>query len=134
LAVRFLLDTHIVVRWLVDPRKLSREQTRILNQATRRAEPIGLSAMSLLEIALLLESGSLHHKAASEDLFGHLAENPLLEILPLTIKIANEVIRLGSALRDPADRTIVATARVRHLRLLTSDERIIESQLVQVIE
>jgi PIN domain nuclease of toxin-antitoxin system len=36
-------------------------------------------------------------------------------------------------LRDPADRTIVATARVRNLRLLTSDQRIIESNLVPVV-
>jgi PIN domain nuclease of toxin-antitoxin system len=134
LAVRFLLDTHIAVRWLVDPRKLSREQARILDQATRRAEPLGLSGMSLLEIALLLESGSLRNRTAPEDLFGLLAGNPVLEILPLTIEIANEVVRLGPALRDPADRTIVATARVHHLRLLTSDQRIVESRLVPVIE
>jgi PIN domain nuclease of toxin-antitoxin system len=36
-------------------------------------------------------------------------------------------------LRDPADRAIVATARVHKLRLVTSDERIIESELVPVI-
>lgn len=36
--------------------------------------------------------------------------------------------------RDPADRAIVATARVHRLRLVTSDQRIIESKLVPVIE
>jgi PIN domain nuclease of toxin-antitoxin system len=123
-----------VLRWLVEPRKLSREQARILDQATRRGEPMALSGMSLLEIALLLEAGSLHSKATPEDLFGQLAGHSLIEILPLTIEIANEVVRFGSTLRDPADRTIVATARVHHLRLLTSDQRIVESQLVPVIE
>lgn len=90
--------------------------------------------MSLLEIALLLEGGSLQNKATPEDLFGQLAGHPLVEILPLSIEIANEVVQLGSGLRDPADRTIVATARVYHLRLLTSDQRIIESHLVPIIE
>jgi PIN domain nuclease of toxin-antitoxin system len=37
-------------------------------------------------------------------------------------------------LRDSADRTIVATARVHRLRLLTSDRRIIDSKLVSVID
>ena len=37
---------------------------------------------------------------------------------------------MGDSLRDPGDRVIVATARVHHLRLLTADERIIESNLV----
>jgi PIN domain nuclease of toxin-antitoxin system len=36
-------------------------------------------------------------------------------------------------LRDPSDRAIVATARVRNLRLLTSDQRIIGSNLVAVV-
>jgi PIN domain nuclease of toxin-antitoxin system len=37
-------------------------------------------------------------------------------------------------LRDPADRAIAATARVHRLRLVTSDQRIIESKLVPVVE
>jgi PIN domain nuclease of toxin-antitoxin system len=37
-------------------------------------------------------------------------------------------------LRDPADRAIVATARVHRLRLLTSDQRIATSGLVPVVE
>jgi PIN domain nuclease of toxin-antitoxin system len=41
---------------------------------------------------------------------------------------------LGDSLRDPGDRIIVATARVHHLRLLTADQRIIDSDLVAVIE
>jgi prevent-host-death family protein len=36
-------------------------------------------------------------------------------------------------LRDPADRAIVATARVHRLRLITADRRIIDSKLVTVI-
>jgi hypothetical protein len=37
-------------------------------------------------------------------------------------------------LRDPADRAIVASARVHNLRLVTSDRRIIESKLAPVVE
>ncbi len=41
---------------------------------------------------------------------------------------------MGGALRDPADRAIVATARIHNLKLLTSDQRIIDSRLVPFIE
>lgn len=44
-----------------------------------------------------------------------------------------EISSLG-ILRDPADRVITATARVHGLRLLTSDQRIIEHGLVKVVE
>jgi PIN domain nuclease of toxin-antitoxin system len=56
------------------------------------------------------------------------------QIIPIDIDIAFEVAALGDALRDPADRTTVATARVHRLTLVTSDQRIIESKLVPVID
>ncbi|MBZ5594985.1 MAG: type II toxin-antitoxin system VapC family toxin [Acidobacteriia bacterium] len=128
---RLLLDTHIVVRWLTDPKKLSREQNRVLESAVRRAEPIALSVLSLLEIAVLGSTGKLGLKVALEDLFEDL-QGPVFQILPLTCEVAAEVVLLSS-LRDPADRAIVATARVERLRLVTSDHRIIESKLAPVV-
>jgi len=134
LTPRFLLDTHIVVRWLVAPKKLSREQTRGLREAIRRSEPLGISAITLLEIAVLFGEGAARSHVPAEDLLSELESNPAFQILPLTVDVAAEVAALGGSLRDPADRAIVATARVRKLRLITSDRRIIESALVPVIE
>jgi PIN domain nuclease of toxin-antitoxin system len=132
LLPRFLLDTHVAVRWLIDAKKLSREQIRALEGAVRRTEPVALSTMSLLEIAMLTSEGKL--RLPLEDFFGELQANPLFRVIPLTYEIATEVASLGSSLRDPADRAIVATARVHRLRLVTSDQRIIESKLVPVVE
>jgi PIN domain nuclease of toxin-antitoxin system len=131
LLPRLLLDTHIVVRWLTDSRKLSREQTRVLESAVRRTEPIALSAISLLEIAVIGSAGRLGLKVALEELFEDL-QIPVFQILPLTCEVVAEVVLLGN-LRDPADRVIVATARIERLRLVTSDQRIIESKLVPVV-
>lgn len=128
---RLLLDTHIVVRWLTNAKKLSREQVRVLEAAVRRTEPIALSAISLLEIAVLGSAGRLGLRVALEELFKDL-QSPVFQILPLTYEVAAEVASLGG-LRDPADRAIVATARVQRLRLVTSDQRIIESKLVPVV-
>src|ERR1035438_7479344 len=50
---RFLLDTHIVIRWLSDSKRLSREQLLIIDSAERRGECVGVSAFSLIEIVLL---------------------------------------------------------------------------------
>jgi PIN domain nuclease of toxin-antitoxin system len=131
LAPRFLMDTHVAIRWLADPKKLSRDQTRVLREAVARLEPVALSTISLLEIAV----GSSQQKIrpSAEELFRKLASSPMFQLLPITFEIAAEVAALGDSLRDPADRAIVATARVHHLRLLTSDQRIIESNLVPVI-
>jgi PIN domain nuclease of toxin-antitoxin system len=129
---RFLADTHILVRWLAEARRLSREQLQTLKRAERHGEPVAFSATSLLEIAGLANAGKL--KPSIDVLLSDLQASPLFDILPITYEIALEVASLGSALRDPADRAIVATARVHRLRLVTSDQRIIASKLVPVVD
>ncbi len=129
-----LADTHIVVRWLFGGRRLSREQARVLDVVTNRGETIAISAMSLLEMAALHTAGKLELDISLRQAFAMLQENPSAAILPITYEIAEEVAALGDNLRDPADRTIVATARVHRLRLVTSDVRIIESGLVPIID
>ncbi len=130
LLPRLLLDTHILVRWLIDAKKLSREQFRVLEAAVKRTEPVAISAMSLLEIAVLASAGSL--KISLPDFLASLAASPVFRLLPLSFEVAAEVAFLPG-LRDPADRTIVATARVHRLTLVTSDERIINSALVKIV-
>jgi PIN domain nuclease of toxin-antitoxin system len=133
LLPRLLLDTHVVIRWLFEAGKLSRTQLRALESAVRRGEPVAISAISLLEIAVLASGGRPGLKVALDEVFQVLNSNPVFRVLPLTYEVALDVGLLGP-LRDPADRAIAATARVHRLRLVTSDQRIIESKLVQVID
>ena len=55
-------------------------------------------------------------------------------MIPISFEIISEMSAIGGFLRDPFDWTIVATARVHGLRLVTSDERIIDSKLVEVVD
>jgi len=130
---RYLADTHIVARWFGAPQKLSREQRRVLREAERHGEPVAFSAITLLEIAVLVEHGIARIKITIEDLLNKISSDPLFEILPFTVEIAAEVAAVGPSLRDPGDRAIVATARVHRFILLTSDQRIIESKLVPTV-
>ena len=82
---------------------------------------------------MLFNSGLLRIRLSLDEIFEELETNPSFHILPLTIEIAKETSFLGSTLRDPADRVIVATARVHGLRLLTSDQRVIESKVVSAV-
>jgi PIN domain nuclease of toxin-antitoxin system len=87
--------------------------------------------MSLLEIALLAGDSKL--KLRLDEFFDAVQANPIFQVLPVTYEIASEFASLRS-LRDPSDRAIVATARVHRLWLVTSDERIIDSRLVPVVD
>jgi len=59
---------------------------------------------------------------------------PLVQLISITPAIAAEVAALPDSFhRDPADRILVASARVLGVTLLTQDRRIIDSGLVQTI-
>ena len=122
------------MRWLSEPRKLSREQTRVLDGVTRSGECVAISDITLLEIAAIFRSGRHRMHATPAELLRTLELDPAFQILPITVDIATEVATMGGTLADPADRAIVATARVHRLRLLTSDQRIAASKLVAVID
>jgi PIN domain nuclease of toxin-antitoxin system len=134
LLPRLLLDTHAAIRWVSESKKLSRQQTQALEGAMRRAESVAVCSISLLEMAVLASQGRVRLKLSLDQVFEELQASPGFRILPFTYEIATEVALIGHALKDPADRAIVATARVHRLRLVTSDQRIIESKLVAVID
>jgi PIN domain nuclease of toxin-antitoxin system len=98
-----------------------------------RSEPLAISAMTVLELAMLASEGRVNLNRPLDQFLGDLASNVGVRLLPITFEIALEAATLRS-LRDPADRAIVGTARVHRLRLVTSDQRIIDSNLVPVIE
>ena len=123
----------MLIRWLGDRRKLSRTQLRAMESAARRGEPVAVSAVSLLEIAVLASGEKPMLKLSLDEFFQDLSSNQVFRILPLTYEVALDVASL-SLLRNPSDRAIAATARVHRLRLVTSDQRIIDSKLVQVVE
>jgi PIN domain nuclease of toxin-antitoxin system len=103
-----------------------------MREAERHGEALAISAFSLIEIAML-PPGSRKITGRADQILWALEMNTIFSILPITIPIATDAGAL-MMLRDPADRTIVATARVHRLRLLTSDQRIIDSNLVSVID
>jgi PIN domain nuclease of toxin-antitoxin system len=120
-----LLDTHILIWWRLDSRRLSRNQARRLEDLERRQNPLAISAVTLWEIAVLSARGRIEIAQPLDAWLEELEVNPLIDVLPLTARIAAESVRLGSDFQnDPADRIIVATARIRGLPLMTADERI----------
>ena len=128
-----LLDTHALVWWVDGSKKLAREQYR----ATERAASTGalfVSEISFWEIAMLVEVGKLSVREPLDEWLERAAAAPTVQRIGITPTIAREVASLSTTRKwDPADRIIVATARVLGARLVTSDSRIIHSKLVPTI-
>ena len=128
-----LLDTHILLWWFEQPKRLSAKQRRTLQRAND-ANALGVSDMTLWEIALLLERGRIRLALPLDEWLARATAGPMIERHGISPAVAREVVDLAATRDwDPADRIIVATARVAGVPLVTSDTRIVESGLVQVV-
>ena len=54
-----LLDTHALVWWISDPKRIPAKGSRLINAAVRGGEPIAVSSISIWEIAMLVARGRL---------------------------------------------------------------------------
>jgi PIN domain nuclease of toxin-antitoxin system len=128
--VRYLLDTHAWIWSVLDHPRLSRRARAALN-AVPPEETIGIAAISLKEASWHLARGRI----VVDEKYGPwplwlraAASSPLVQVLPLTVDVAIESEHLGEPFPpDPADRLIVATARVHGLTLITPDRPIRKS-------
>jgi PIN domain nuclease of toxin-antitoxin system len=127
-----LLDTHVFLWWHLDRKQLSRKQRAVVERASDA--PVAVSDITLWEVALLVELGRVELDVPLGQWLELASAPPLVERLRVTPVIAAEVAILGSSLhRDPADRILVATARVHGLQFVTSDRAIAASRLVPVV-
>ncbi len=115
--MRLLLDTHVLLWSLTEPRKLS-GRTRAALEDT--ANEVFVSAVSGWEIAVKQTLGKLE---APDDLEAGIVRHGFL-LLNLTFAHAAHAGALPPHHGDPFDRMLVAQAQIERLILVTSDARI----------
>jgi PIN domain nuclease of toxin-antitoxin system len=122
------------VWWLIEPARLTSVQVQAIAEARNGDERLAVAAVTLWEIAKLVEYRRLTFDDPIERVLDRIERHPALSVLPLDACVASESTRLGARMpKDPTDQLIVATARVHGLRLVTADEAIRRSGTVQVV-
>jgi PIN domain nuclease of toxin-antitoxin system len=120
-----LLDTHILL-WLDSGSDRLRPSTRDLIDACWRAGgTILISAVSVWEIAVLVDTGRIGLDLPVAAWIERFATRPGIDIAPLSYLAAAQAYQLHHlAHRDPGDRLLIATAIERSCPLVTYDTRI----------
>jgi PIN domain nuclease of toxin-antitoxin system len=122
-----LLDTHVLV-WGVegDERRIGRQARRLLARA-ESAGAVVVSPVTLFEITALHVAGRLRLARPVERWIRDTLETTGIRIAELSPAAAIDAGHIPrTALEDPADRLLVATARHLDATLLTSDAHILE--------
>lgn len=121
-----LLDTHVWIWLMLANAELAIGERNVINRAAASGQ-LRIAAISVWEAALLASRGRVAVGRPLGQWLTEAVSAPGLSIEPLLPQVAVEACSLPESFhRDPADRLIVATARVSNSALITRDRRILD--------
>lgn len=129
--MKVILDTHVWVWWLLPDSPLPASERRALDRLAA-AQGIGLPAICLWEAQMLHHRRRIDLPLPFATWLRRATAPDVLAVLPFSADVIVAVDELPAGFHgDPADRLIVATARVHELPLATHDRAIRRSRLVR---
>jgi PIN domain nuclease of toxin-antitoxin system len=128
--MRLLLDTHI---WLWSALDRARLSARVIAALENPDNELWLSPISLWEVLTLCQKEKLTLSPNPQSWIADTLDAAPMRQASLTFQVAQETDRVQLPHRDPADRFLVATARVFDLTLVTADENLLKARQVDVL-
>ena len=127
-----LLDTHAWWWSLSEPGNLS--TTALEEIKNTKPNERAIASISIWEFAMMAAKGRIELTVPVSEWLAYATQNTGLKVIELSPEIAVDACRLpGVFHKDPADRIIVATARINKCSLLTKDRKIREYPHVNTV-
>jgi PIN domain nuclease of toxin-antitoxin system len=114
-----LLDTCALL-WLAEGAK---ELGAAVREQIESSAVVYVSAISAFEIGLKHRAGKLVLPVPPGEWFRRIVEHHGLAVLPLDWEVCLAATELPPLHKDPCDRFIIATAKLRRLPVVTADPR-----------
>lgn len=119
--MKVLADTHVMLWWLRDDRRLSERALALLEDG---GIELLWSVASSWEIAVKLAIGKLELDRPLERLFADLVSEQGVVLLPVGHDHCARLAGLPLHHRDPFDRMLVAQAQHERVPILTADAKL----------
>jgi PIN domain nuclease of toxin-antitoxin system len=127
-------DTHALIWYIFDLERLSDTALNTLEQAVRSGNPIYVSAISIVEIAYLVERRRFAQEVLTQILNALDDPNVGIVLAPLDRNISGAIRQINRAtVPDMPDRIIAATAFSLGFPLVTRDSKIQALKTIQTI-
>jgi PIN domain nuclease of toxin-antitoxin system len=120
-----VIDSHAFIWYVQASPRLSDKARQAMDNATAADGPLMISAATVVELVYLVEKGtfSLAHVEAFYEILD--ATDSGFEVVSIDGPVARAVSRIPrTAVADPFDRMIAATALARAVPLVTYDRRL----------
>ena len=118
--MRILLDTHTLLWFLEDSKRLSRKATKTI---TGQRNQIFVSDITFFEISIKVNIGKLKLKRDIRSCMHFTMENFARVTLDHEHIVTYQSIACRGSHRDPFDRMLIAIAKHEGMTLLTSDDK-----------
>jgi PIN domain nuclease of toxin-antitoxin system len=126
-----LLDTHALLWMADDDARLSRRAREAILEA-KKTTGVAVASVSLREVAWLAQMRRIVVAASLESYLSELVSRVIVR--PITPEIAALSVRLPESFpKDPADCLIAATAMAEGMPLVTADQNIRCTKVVETI-
>jgi PIN domain nuclease of toxin-antitoxin system len=129
--VRYLLDTYVWVKAETSPDQLGSRCRSILAD---EANQLFISSISSLELAQLTYRKRITLLADLSQWVRRSCENLRIQTIDVDHEIAISAYNLPDKFhKDPADRILVATSRLRQMPLITTDDKILKGRFTTCV-
>ena len=113
-----LLDTHVLLWWLLKPQKLSRKAYALIERGD-----VVVSVISVWEVRIKANSGKLNVPPGP---LPELIERQGFRLLPLSVEHVMAAAAVGGAHGDPSDRMLLGAAYAERMAFVTRDASLLE--------
>lgn len=121
--MNYLLDTHIILWWLTNPKQISAKASKIISD---KENNIFISSASLWEMAIKKSIGRLTLPMNIVELL----QSESFQIIPIGHEEAIGISDLPPIHQDPFDRMLVMQAKLHNCVLITRDKNVMDYPVI----
>lgn len=128
-----LMDTCAIIWDALEPSKLTQKATKSIEKADKHQALI-ISDISLWEISMLIKRRRLEVDTTAANFLNLFLQSRNISVQSISPEIAELSVNFRDEInKDPADRIIAATSIILNAQLVTADENLRESDLIETI-
>lgn len=122
-SINIVFDTCALIWWSLDPDKLSPRSKEACYQMEQQKNGL-VPSTAVWEIAIKIKNKKLDLGVDIDDYIATLKKSNVIRIIPINEEIWLESVKLEWEHRDPADRVVVAVAKINQAPIITADRTI----------
>tara|TARA_R110002072_G_scaffold47597_3_gene130801 strand:+ start:28673 stop:29068 length:396 start_codon:yes stop_codon:yes gene_type:complete len=128
-----LMDTCAIIWDALVPDKLSKDALNAINKADE-SNTLIISDISIWEISMLIKKKCIEVDTTAANFINLFLQSRSISVQSISPEIAELSANFGSDINnDPADRIIAATSIILNSQLVTSDQNLIGSRVINTV-